>query len=198
MPHSEHGAGWYHNCFFHCILDQLNHANGAGHDFTHHQLTNHIRRHGNKFKNFFLLGNNLEDITGNYIHKMGQNSTWGGHPEVNAAAWFYDIDITIYSPEYTNTCGFLVFKAGGPKGTFNTPNAMWNISYHSNNHFNSIQSPKNPPCPSQGKMWIVTKPTCRLHWTTTKMILPSLLFCPILMAPPFLPTTLTQFEQPPA
>jgi hypothetical protein len=32
-----------------------------------------------------------------------------------------------------------------------TPNAMWNISYHGNIHFNSIRSPKNPPCPSQDK-----------------------------------------------
>jgi hypothetical protein len=44
--------------------------------------------------------------------------------------------------------------------------------------------------------WIVTKPMCEMHWTTTKTILPSLLFCPILMAPPFLPTTSTQFGQP--
>ncbi len=45
---------------------------------------------------------------------------------------------TIYSPEYTNIGGFLVFKAGGPNGTCNTPNTMWNILYHSNNHSNSI------------------------------------------------------------
>jgi hypothetical protein len=82
---------------------------------------------------------------------MGQNGAWGGHPEVYTAALFYDIDITIYSPEYTNTGRFLVFKAGGPKGTCNTPNAMWNILYHGNNHFNRIRSPKNPPRPSQHK-----------------------------------------------
>jgi hypothetical protein len=82
---------------------------------------------------------------------MGQNSTWGGHPEVYAAAWFYDVAIMIYSPEYTNTGGFLVFKAGGSNGTCNTPNAVWNILYHGNNHFNGIQSPKNPSCLSQDK-----------------------------------------------
>jgi hypothetical protein len=82
---------------------------------------------------------------------MGQSGTWGGYLEVYAAAWFYDANIMIYSPGYTNTGGFLVFKAGGPKGACNTPNTMWNISYHGNNHFNSIQSPKNPPRPSQHK-----------------------------------------------
>jgi hypothetical protein len=118
----------------------LNHDNGAGHDFTHHQLINHIRRHGNELKNSLLLGDDHKDITdlNNYIHNMGQNSTWRGHPKVYAVAWFYDNDITIYSPEYTNTGGFLVFKAGGPSGTCNTPNGMWNILYHGNNHFNTI------------------------------------------------------------
>jgi hypothetical protein len=114
------------NCFFSCISDQLNHDNGAGHDFTCHQLTNLIRRHGDAFKNFLLLGDDHEDITDldNYIHNMGQNGTWGGHPEVYVAAWFYDVNITIYSSEYTNTGEFLVFKAGGPNGTCYTPNEM--------------------------------------------------------------------------
>jgi hypothetical protein len=65
--------------------------------------------------------------------------------------WFYDVDSMIYSPEYTNTGGFLVFKVGGPKGTCNTHNTMWNILYHGNNHLNSIQSPKTFPRPSQHK-----------------------------------------------
>jgi hypothetical protein len=75
-------------CFFRCILDQLNHDNGARHDFTRHQLTNHISRHGNKIKNFLLLGDAHKDITdlNNYIHDMGQNGTWGGHPEAYPAS----------------------------------------------------------------------------------------------------------------
>jgi hypothetical protein len=50
---------------------------GAGHVFRHHQLTNHIRRHGNEFKNFLLLGNDHEDITDldSYIHNIGPNGT---------------------------------------------------------------------------------------------------------------------------
>jgi hypothetical protein len=72
------------NCFFKSILDQLNHDNGAGHDFTHHQLTIHISRHSDELKNFLLLGDDHEDITDldNYIHNMGQNGTWGGNPKV--------------------------------------------------------------------------------------------------------------------
>jgi hypothetical protein len=62
------------NCFFHCIFDQLNHDNGAGHDFTCHQVTNHISRHGDEFTNFLLLGDDHKDIIDldNYIHNI-----WG-------------------------------------------------------------------------------------------------------------------------
>jgi hypothetical protein len=124
-------------------------------------------------------------ISTNYIHNMGQNGTWGGHPEVYAAAWFYDVDITIYSPECTNTVGFLVFKAGGPKGISQITETL--ISTASDHPRILLTHPRT------SWTWIVTKPICRMHWTTTKMILPGLPFCPILMAPPFLPTTLYQF-----
>ena len=30
------------NCLFRSLLDQLNHDNGQAHDFTCHQITNHI------------------------------------------------------------------------------------------------------------------------------------------------------------
>jgi hypothetical protein len=71
------------NCFFCCISDQLNHDNGAGHDFMCHQLTNHIRRHGNEFKKFLLLGNGHKVIPdlNNYLHNMEERymgrSPWG-------------------------------------------------------------------------------------------------------------------------
>jgi hypothetical protein len=188
------------NCFFCCSLDQSNHNNGAGHDFTCHQLTSHISRHGNEFKNFVLLDDH-KDITDldNYIHNMGQIGTWRGHPEVYAAVWFYDVDITIYSSEYTNIGGFLVFKASGPKGTYSTPiqcgisRIMATIISTASNHPRILHAHL-----STRRMWIVTKPICKMHWTTTMTILPSLFFYPILTALPFLPMALTQFGQPPA
>ena len=127
---------------------------------------------------------------------MGQNGTWGGHPEVYAAAWFYDVNITIYSLKYTNTGGFLVYKVGGPKGTCNTPNAMWNISYHGNNHFNSIQSPKNPPCPSQDKSDMDRYQAYMQNALGDYQDnFAKLAFLSILMASPFLPMTSNQFGQ---
>ncbi len=139
------------NCLFHSISDQLNHDNGAQHEFTRHQITNHINRNGEDFKHFLLLCDDHEDISNldNYIHKMGQNGAWGGHPEVYAAAWCYGVDITIYSWEYAKTGGFLVLKGDGPNDKSNSIRPMWFLLYHGNNHFNSIWSPRNPSRPIQ-------------------------------------------------
>ena len=78
---------------------------------------------------------------------MMKNGEWGGNPEVYAAAWLYGVNITIYSQEYTNTNGMLVINADGQQGAIDTVRAMWTISYHGNNHYNSIRSPGNPPFP---------------------------------------------------
>ena len=63
------------NCFFHCILDQLNHDEGARHEFTRHQITNHISRNGDAFKDFLLLQEDHEDVSDldRYLQKMGKN-----------------------------------------------------------------------------------------------------------------------------
>ncbi len=87
------------NCFFRCISDQLNQDEGARHEFTRHQITNHISRNGDAFKDFLLLQDDHEDVSDldGYLQKMGKNGAWEGHPEVHAAAWFYGVDITIYT-----------------------------------------------------------------------------------------------------
>ncbi len=103
------------NFLFCSISDQLNHDNGYAHG---HQITNHICRHSDEFKDFLLLQDDHEDISDleSYIYNMGQNGVWGGNPEVYAAAWFYGVNTTIYSQEYVNTDGILIIKADGPQG----------------------------------------------------------------------------------
>jgi hypothetical protein len=137
------------NCLFCSLSGQLNHDNGRAHAFTHHQITNHIRRHSDEFKNILLLQDNHEDISDldSYIQKMVQKGEWGGNPELYAAAWLYGINITIYSQEYTNTNGMLVINADGHQGVLDMARAMWTISYHGNNPYNSICSPGNPSIP---------------------------------------------------
>jgi hypothetical protein len=103
------------NCLFRSLSDRLNHDNGQTHDFTHHQVTNHIQRHSDEFKDFLLLQDNHDDISDldSYIQKIVQNGEWGGNSELYAAAWLYGVNITIYSQEYTNTNGMLVINADG-------------------------------------------------------------------------------------
>jgi hypothetical protein len=78
---------------------------------------------------------------------MVQNGEWGGNPELYAAAWLYGVKIKIYSQEYTNTNGMLVINADGHQRAIDTVRAMWTISYHGKNHYNSIHLPGNPPLP---------------------------------------------------
>ncbi len=129
------------NCFFRYISDQLDHDHGAGHKYIHHQITNHICRNGDEFKDILLMQDDDEEITDldSYLHKIQQNGEWGGPPEVYTASWFYKVDITIYSREYAGTGGSLIFKADDTKGNSKKPLPMWHISYHDNNHYNSVR-----------------------------------------------------------
>jgi hypothetical protein len=56
-------------------------------------------------------------------------------------------NITIYSQEYTYTNGMLVINTVRHQGVIDTGRAMWTISYHGNNHYNSIRLPGNPSIP---------------------------------------------------
>ncbi len=63
------------NCFFRSISDQLDHDHGAGHEYICYQITNHIHRNGDEFKNIFLMQDDDKEITDldSYVHKMQQN-----------------------------------------------------------------------------------------------------------------------------
>jgi hypothetical protein len=63
------------NCLFRSILEQLYHDSRLRHDFKSHQITNHISRNGDAFKNFLLLQANHEEVSGldSYICKMGHD-----------------------------------------------------------------------------------------------------------------------------
>jgi hypothetical protein len=58
---------------------------------------------------------------------------------------FYSIIIIIYTKEYATSGGNIVFKADEPDTNCNADCTMWFLSYHGNNHYNSIWSPGNPP-----------------------------------------------------
>ena len=103
------------NCFYRSISDQLFRDQGNGHVIVRHQINNHIRRNGEQFKNFLLLNDSNLEITdlGKYIKRMGQDGAWAGHPEIYAAAMCYKVDVTIYSKDYAEIGGSLVFTDAG-------------------------------------------------------------------------------------
>ena len=90
------------------------------------------------FQNFYqsppYLQDNHEDISdlNSHIHKMGHNGKQGGNPELYAAAWFYGVNVTIFSQEYTNNNGMLVINADEHQETIDTARVMWTISFHGN------------------------------------------------------------------
>jgi hypothetical protein len=139
------------NCFYRSVSDQLFRNQGNGHVIVHHQINNHIRRNGEKFKYFMLLNDSNLELTdlGKYIKRMGQDGAWAGHPDIYAAAMCYKVDVTIYySKDYTEIGGSLVFTDAGATEEVVRDRPMIYLSYHDNNHFNSvrphIQSIKRP------------------------------------------------------
>ncbi len=60
------------NCFFRSISDRLDHDHGAGHEYIRYQITNHICRNGDEFKDVLLMRDDDEEITDldSYLHKM--------------------------------------------------------------------------------------------------------------------------------
>ena len=72
---------------------------------------------------------------------MGQDGAWAGHPEIYAAAMCYKVDVTIYSKDCAEIGGSLVFTDAGATEKGGRDRPMIYISYHDNNHFNSVRPP---------------------------------------------------------
>jgi hypothetical protein len=72
---------------------------------------------------------------------MGQDGAWAGHPGIYAAAMCYKVNVTIYSKDYTEIGGSLVFTDAGATDEVGRDCPMIHISYHDNNYFNSVRPP---------------------------------------------------------
>ncbi len=72
---------------------------------------------------------------------MGQDGAWAGHLEIYASVWCYKVDITIYSKDYVAMGGSLVFNTARTTDELVSNRTMMYISYHDNNHFNSVRPP---------------------------------------------------------
>ena len=90
---------------------------------------------------------------------MGQDGAWAGHPKIYAAAMCYKVDVTIYSKDYAEIGGSLVIIDAGVTENVERDRPMIHISYHNNNHFNSIR----PPISSQSNGPVFLTGTERLE-----------------------------------
>jgi len=131
------------NCFYRSVSDQLYRDKGGRHVLIRQQTNNHILRNGQEFKDFLLLNDSDLEVLdiAKYIERMGQDGEWAENPEIYAAAWYYKMDITIYSKAYTTLGRSLVFKSAGTSDEGGRDRAMMYVSYHDSNHYNSIKHP---------------------------------------------------------
>ncbi len=90
---------------------------------------------------------------------MGQDGAWAGHPEIYAAAMCYKVEVTIYSKDYAEKGGSLVISDAGETENVVQDRPMIYISYHDNNHFNSVR----PPISSQPNGQVFLTGTERLE-----------------------------------
>jgi hypothetical protein len=90
-----------------------------------------------------LLNDSNLKITdlGKYIERMGQDGAWAGHPEIYAASMCYKVDVTIYSRDYAEIGGSLVIMYAGVTENVERDRPMIHMSYHDNNHYNSVRPP---------------------------------------------------------
>ena len=133
------------NCFYQSVSDQLFRDQGNGHVIVHHQINNHIQTNREEFKHFLLLNDSNLELTdlAKYIKQMGQDGAWAGHPEMYAAAMCYKVEIKIFSKDYTEIGGSLVFTDARAADEVAWDRTMIYISYHDNNNFNSVRPPRS-------------------------------------------------------
>lgn len=116
------------NCLFRALSDQL-YGDEANHLELRLRIVRFITDNADTFSPFIEDDESFED----YVTRMGQDSTWGGQIELQAAIRLLQITICLHqaeSPVWTMTD-----PEQGP-GTRPTVH----LSFHDNDHYNSIRS----------------------------------------------------------
>lgn len=121
------------NCLFRSISDQLYRDYGRHHDEVRRNICQFITENSEEFKAFLVYDDSDDaDVTdvADYMDKMSEDGEWGGNPELVAAARFYERNITIFSVDgaYSIECG-----------QSTTSGCNVNLSYHGNDHYNSVR-----------------------------------------------------------
>lgn len=128
------------NCLFRSLSDQLYDDRGAKHDIVRNDICTYLSKNREEFMNFLLMEDDDEDVIGidSYIEKMRDDGQWGGNVEVVAAARCHERDIIVFSSEVAD--GVLCFSCDAGNGKTDSSNDSLMLSYHGNDHYNSVQS----------------------------------------------------------
>lgn len=152
------------NCLFRSISDQLYKDFGRRHDEIRNNICQFITKNKADFKGFLVYddSDNADEDFNEYLEKMSEDGEWGGNPELVAAARHYQRSITIFSVD-----GAYTIECERAKVIGNTIN----LSYHGNDHYNSVRNESTTSIKKSSCMSTSTKNGT--HSTKMKNIPPS-------------------------
>lgn len=136
------------NCLFRSLSDQLFGDYGNAHFDVRSAVCDYMEKNKEDFQVFLVFEDeNDEDQAEedardfeHYIENMRQEGEWGGNLEVVAAARRYQRTITVYSETLA------AFTIDHGDSTRMEPDLC--VSYHDNDHYNSVRNKMYPPKPS--------------------------------------------------
>jgi len=134
------------NCLFRSLSDQLFGDFGNMHDHVRWAIVDYMKKNADNFRHFLVYEDeDDEDQTEedardfeHYIDMMGQDGEWGGNLELVAAASLYGRKIIVYQ------------SSMGPAFTIDNDGSKSAgsdllVSYHDNDHYNSVRRTTSPP-----------------------------------------------------
>lgn len=121
------------NCLFRSISDQLFGDYGNAHLDVRSAVCDFIENKKEEFQVFLVEEFEL------YLESVRQEGEWGGNVEVVAAARLYQRKITVYSQTLA------AFRIDHGESSSLGPDLL--VSYHDNDHYNSVRNKLRPPTP---------------------------------------------------
>jgi len=137
------------NCLFRSLSDQLFGDNGNAHYDVRSAVCNFMEKDKGDFQVFLVFEDDDDEDQDeedardfeHYIENMRQDGIWGGNLEVVAAARLYQRPIIVYS----ETLAAFTIDHGDSRSM----GSDLLVSYHDNDHYNSVRNKLHPPKPSR-------------------------------------------------
>jgi OTU domain-containing protein 3 len=132
------------NCLFRSLSDQLYGDYGNMHEEVRSEICDYMEQNKDDFQVFLVLdddscveGDDGKDFE-SYIETMRGEAEWGGNLELVAAARLYERKVTVFSAALS---AYTIEPDVKPSG----PDIL--LSFHDNDHYNSVRDEKAPPRP---------------------------------------------------